>query len=134
MEKTGKRTHSINVSNVMNARSMGRSVLFLMMIGMCVLTFSWQVRAESYVDQLANGQKVYVKYCAGCHGPEGKGEGYKILGADPTDFTSPSTQEKSDTVLLNTIHEGKSTMPSWKIRLSEQDSQDVLAYIRSLPK
>ena len=134
MEKTGKRTHSINVSNVMNARSMGRSVLFLMMIGMCVLTFSWQVRAESDVDQLANGQKVYVKYCAGCHGPEGKGEGYKILGADPTDFTSPSTQEKSDTVLLNTIHEGKSTMPSWKIRLSEQDSQDVLAYIRSLPK
>ena len=118
----------------MNARSMGRSVLFLMMIGMCVLTFSWQVRAESDVDQLANGQKVYVKYCAGCHGPEGKGEGYKILGADPTDFTSPSTQEKSDTVLLNTIHEGKSTMPSWKIRLSEQDSQDVLAYIRSLPK
>ncbi len=134
MEKTGRLTHLISVGDVMNARSMGRSFLFLMIAGMCVFTFSGQVRAESDEDQLANGKKVYVKYCDGCHGAEGKGKGYKILGADPTDFTSPSTKEKSDTTLLNTIHEGKSTMPSWKIRLSEQDCRDVLAYIRSLTK
>ncbi|MDH5666452.1 MAG: cytochrome c [Nitrospira sp.] len=105
-----------------------------MMTGMCVFTFSGQVRADSDVDQLANGQKVYVKYCAGCHGSEGKGEGYKILGADPADFTSPSIKQKSDTTLLNTIHEGNSSMPSWKFRLSEEDGRDVLAYIRSLTK
>ena len=118
----------------MNARSMGYNFIFLMITGMCVFTFSWQVRAESDVDQLANGKKVYVKYCAGCHGSEGKGEGYKILGADPADFTSPSTKQKSDTTLLNTIHEGNSSMPSWKIRLSEEDGRDVLAFIRSLTK
>lgn len=134
MEKTEKLTHSISVGNVMNARSMRYSFLFLMITGMCVFTFSGQVRAESDGDQLANGQKVYVKYCAGCHGAEAKGKGYNILGADPADFTSPSTKEKSDTTLLNTIHEGKSTMPSWKTRLSEQDGRDVLAYIRSLTK
>ena len=93
---------------------------------------SERVEADADDTQLENGKKVYVKNCAGCHGAEGKGEGYKILGADPADFTSPSTQKKSDRVLLNTIHEGKTTMPSWKIRLSDQDGRDVLAYIRTL--
>ena len=126
--------HSISVGNVMKTRFMGLSLIFLMITGVCVSMFSGQVAAESDVDQLANGRKVYVKYCAGCHGAEGTGEGYKILGADPADFTSPSTKQKADTTLLNTIHEGNSSMPSWKIRLSEQDGRDVLAYIRALTK
>ena len=33
-----------------------------------------------------------------------------------------------------TIHEGNPNMPSWKGRLSEQDSRAVLAYIRTLAK
>ncbi|MCS6897393.1 MAG: cytochrome c [Nitrospira sp.] len=78
------------------------------------------------------GKKIYVKYCAGCHGVEGKGDGYKLLGADPAVLSSPSTQKKSDAALLKTIHEGKSTMPPWKVRLSEQEGRDVLAYIRTL--
>jgi len=112
-----------------------RLVLILLIIAGVWLVASYgQVKAESDVDHLANGKKVYIKYCTGCHGAEGQGEGYKILGADPADFTSPSTKDKSDSALLNTIHEGNSTMPSWKIRLSEQDGRDVLAYIRSLTK
>ena len=79
-----------------------------------------------------NGKKIFVKHCSGCHGPEGKGDGYKLLGADPANLTAAATKKKSVGVLLNTIHEGKSTMPSWKVRLSEQDSRDVLTYIRTL--
>jgi mono/diheme cytochrome c family protein len=75
-----------------------------------------------------------MKHCAGCHGAEGKGDGYKMLGPDPANLTGPATKKKSDAVLLNAIHEGKSTMPSWRVRLSEQDSRDVLAYIRRLAK
>ena len=43
-------------------------------------------------------------------------------------------KKTSDAVLLKAIHEGKSIMPSWNVRLSEQDSQDVLLYIRTLSK
>ncbi len=84
--------------------------------------------------RLVKGKNVFIKHCAGCHGTEGKGDGYQLLGADPANLTAPATKKKSDAVLLTTIHEGKSTMPSWKVRLSEQDSRDVLAYIRTLSK
>jgi mono/diheme cytochrome c family protein len=69
-----------------------------------------------------------------CHGDKGTGEGYKLLGPDPANLTLLSTTKKSDAALLNTIHEGKPNMPSWKVRLSEQDSRAVLAYIRTLSK
>jgi mono/diheme cytochrome c family protein len=85
-------------------------------------------------DRMTKGKQIYIKHCAGCHGPEGKGDGYKLLGADPANLTSKSIQNKSDATLLESIHEGKSTMPPWNIRLSQQDAQDVLTYVRFLPK
>lgn len=98
--------------------------------------FTADVHAESGSEQgrVSKGKNLYHKNCAGCHGTEGKGDGYRLLGPDPASLASPSTQEKSDAVLLKTIHEGKPNMPSWKLRLSEQDSRDVLAYVRTLTK
>ena len=81
----------------------------------------------------AKGKTLFIKYCAGCHGAQGKGDGYKLLGPDPANLTAPATQNKSDSTLLATIHEGKPNMPSWKGLLSERDIRNVLAYIRTLP-
>ena len=98
--------------------------------------FAADVRAEAELGQarLSNGKNLYRKHCAGCHGPEGKGDGYRLLGPGPANLTSPSTKKKSDAVLLKTIHEGKPNMPSWQLQLSEQDSRDVLAYVRTLAR
>lgn len=85
------------------------------------------------VDQV-KGRKLFAKHCAGCHGPEGKGDGYLLLGPDPANLTRPATKNKPDALLLQTIHEGKPNMPSWKGRLSEAESRAVLAYIRTLKK
>lgn len=89
---------------------------------------------ESLLGRVAEGKIIYVKHCVGCHGTEGEGDGYKLLGGDPANLSSPSTQSKSDSTLLDTIHQGKPNMPSWEVRLSEQGSRDVLAYIRTLTK
>jgi mono/diheme cytochrome c family protein len=83
---------------------------------------------------VSRGNQIYVKYCSGCHGTQGQGDGYRLLGPDPAALVSPETQERSDADLLYTIHHGKPNMPAWKYRLSPQDSRDVLAYIRSLPR
>jgi mono/diheme cytochrome c family protein len=82
--------------------------------------------------EVARGKQIFVKYCAGCHGSQGKGDGYQLLGPDPANLMSPTTEERSDDDLLRTIHEGKPNMPAWKHRLSRQHSRDVLTYIRSL--
>ena len=84
---------------------------------------------------VARGEILFVKYCTGCHGPEGGGDGYKFLhGPDPANLTSPATRKKSDADLLKTIHEGKPNMPPWNVRLSEKEGRDVLAYVRALAK
>ncbi len=69
-------------------------------------------KTESMTGDLAKGKTLFGKHCAGCHGSQGKGDGYKLLGPDPANLTSPSTKEKSDADLLTTIHEGKPNMPS----------------------
>jgi mono/diheme cytochrome c family protein len=84
---------------------------------------------------VARGKTVFVRYCTGCHGPEGGGDGYRFLrGPDPANLTSPSTRKKSDAELLKTIHDGKPNMPPWNVRLSDEESRDVLAYVRTLAK
>ena len=85
-------------------------------------------------DDSARGKTLFVRNCAGCHGAAGGGDGYRLLGPDPANLTSPSTSRKSDAELLKTIHNGKPNMPAWKGNLSESQSRDVLAYVRTLGK
>ena len=82
------------------------------------------------------GKGLFEKHCVTCHGPRGKGDGLEIVGAEVADLSSPATQRKLSTDLLKTIHEGRPerVMPSWKWRLSEQQTKDVLAYVRTLRK
>lgn len=82
----------------------------------------------------SKGKVLFDRNCAGCHGTEGKGNGYKLLGPDPADLTSRRTAAKSDGELLKTIHDGKPNMPAWKNLLSEEQARDVLTYVRTLTK
>ena len=108
-------------------------VIVMAIAGVVMLQADVHGEATGKSDPLAKGKRLFTKHCAGCHGPEGKGDGYKLLGSDPANLTAPATKKKSDSALLATIHEGKPNMPSWKGLLSERDITSVLAYIRSLP-
>ena len=94
-----------------------------------------QAEPKAQSGDVARGKTLFVKYCTGCHGPQGGGDGYRFLGGpDPANLTSPSTRKKSDADLLKTIHDGKPNMPPWKVRLLEKERRDVLAYVRTLTK
>jgi len=82
------------------------------------------------------GKELFGKHCATRHGPRGKGDALKIVGAEVADLTSAATQGKLRVDLLKTIHEGRpeKVMPAWKWRFSEQQTKDVLAYVRTLRK
>ena len=118
----------------MKESQIGIGLILMAVVGAGQSAAYGQVGTESESARIATGERVYAKHCAGCHGAHGTGDGYKLLGPDPADLTSPSIKRKSDAALLKTIHEGKPNMPSWKVRLSEDDSRDVLAYIRTLAK
>jgi mono/diheme cytochrome c family protein len=94
-----------------------------------------QAESKAKSGDVARGKTLFARNCASCHGPQGGGDGYRLLGGpDPANLTSPSTTKKSDADLLKTIHDGKPNMPPWKVHLSENQSREVLAYVRTLAK
>jgi mono/diheme cytochrome c family protein len=93
-----------------------------------------QAESKAKSGDVARGKTLFARNCASCHGSQGKGDGYRLLGPDPANLTSPSTSKKSDADLLKTIHDGKPNMPPWKVHLSENQSREVLAYVRTLAK
>jgi len=89
------------------------------------------------------GKKVYVKWCAGCHGDGGAGDGTaaahmlprprNFTGAIYKIRTTASGQLPTDADLMRAIDEGLpgSAMPAWKGRLSDAERRDVAAYIKT---
>ena len=82
---------------------------------------------------LQEGKRLYGEYCRFCHGEQGKSHAFDV-NPPPADLTSPTVQQKSDTELTKTIHEGErgTAMGSWKWALSKEQKQYVLLYIRWL--
>ena len=87
-------------------------------------------------SQLVEGQVIYERLCADCHGPEGRGDGKSAISLSPRpgNLISAQTSAKPDQDLLKIIANGKrrTAMPAWKDRLTESEQLAVLAFIRSL--
>jgi DMSO reductase family type II enzyme heme b subunit len=89
------------------------------------------------------GKKVYVKWCAGCHGETGAGDGpaaasmlprpRNFTGAIYKIRTTASGQLPTDADLMHAIDAGLpgSAMPAWKSRLSDAERRDVAAYVKT---
>src|ERR1700681_3230373 len=100
---------------------------------------------EAHADHVtghASGAKMnYRRYCAGCHGVLGDGEGENAVWLDPKprNFTlatfkcrsTPSGTLPTDEDLYNTVGRGlqSSNMPSWN-PLSNQMRIDLVAYVK----
>jgi len=100
--------------------------------------FVWTPAAIAGSGDAAKGKAVYEQRCLACHGPQGKGDGPtgKVLVPPAADFTSAASKKKSDADLLKIIENGKppTAMIAWKGQLSDQDIQNVLAYVKTLRK
>ena len=93
------------------------------------------------------GRRLFVYYCSGCHGPQGKGDWFnaevlrmkhRIRPRDLTDslYLAPRTdQQLYETVALGGGHMGKSVfMPAWTYTLTPAQIKDLVAYIRVLSR
>ncbi|HKW92438.1 MAG TPA: c-type cytochrome [Methylomirabilota bacterium] len=89
------------------------------------------------------GRHVYVKWCAGCHGDGGAGDGpaASAMLPRPRNFTgaiykirsTASGQLPTDADLMHAIDAGLpgSAMPAWKGRLSDGERRNVMAYLKT---
>lgn len=93
---------------------------------------------SSYEER--QGAFLYGKYCAVCHGQEGKGDGFNAFNLDPRprDFSdSASMKRLSDGQIIQTINGGGRSvnksplMPSYGWTLSRQQILYLAAFVRS---
>ncbi|MDP4219973.1 MAG: cytochrome c [Bacteroidota bacterium] len=86
------------------------------------------------------GQYVYSKYCAVCHGAEGKADGFNTYNLDPKprDLTEQHyLSEFSDDRLIQIIRDGgrgtnkSPSMPPYGWTLGKDDIAYVAAYVRT---
>lgn len=110
----------------------------------------WIIAAMSFVLFLAQhlwardkaeGKKIYLTYCSGCHGEGGKGDGpaARSLPVKPTNHTDGTIMNQFlDDYLFDIISKGGSAvgktpfMPAWGEQLKEKQIRDIISHIRSL--
>lgn len=90
---------------------------------------------------VAKGKTKYAEVCAACHGASGKGDGPAAasLPTKPRDHTDAGYMNKlKDQEIFDFIKRGGQAlgksplMPPWGGQLTDQQIQDLVAYIRSL--
>jgi high-affinity iron transporter len=89
----------------------------------------------------SDGQGVFKKYCAVCHGESGAGDGPAAakMKQKPRNLGDKAIMAKiSDEQILKAINEGIKTegaaMPPFAKKLSDADKKAVVSYVRSLTK
>jgi|GEM_PF-736489 len=75
-------------------------------------------------DAVEAGGEVYVNNCSGCHGSDGTGteNGRGLIGI--------ASQEDDRNVHITSVSEGKGGMPGFGSRLSEEEIDAVISFVR----
>ncbi|MBI4546052.1 MAG: c-type cytochrome [Gemmatimonadetes bacterium] len=99
-----------------------------------------------HTQQPHPGKAVYDKWCAGCHGVEGKGDGpaAAYMLPRPRDFTQALYQIRStpsgalplDSDIRRVIDQGMpgTAMPGWKDKLSKSQREALVAYLKTFSR
>lgn len=90
-------------------------------------------------EKVKRGEAVYRKNCASCHGPNGEATpGWRNPGADgkypppPLDGSAHAWHHSTET-LEEMIRKGSpGGMPAWDSKLTNQEIDDVIVWIKSL--
>ncbi len=79
------------------------------------------------------GKQLYVRYCLGCHGPTGKGDGSMALGVIPPGLVDPTLGHgSSDGEIFAMIRDGGRDMDAYRGTVSEQQIWQIVNYIQTL--
>jgi len=107
---------------------MKRLIQACMFIAAFTLIFSTSVFAAD------SGADVFKSKCASCHGASGAGDTAMGKSMKLRDLGSAEVQSQSDVDLTNVIAKGKKPMPGYEGKLTNDQIQDLVKYIRTLKK
>ena len=115
---------------------------FLVVVALAGTAFAQDSVVGRVRGSAAAGKVLYRRYCIGCHGPEGDGNGENAAWIDPKprDFTAavfkcrstPTGTLPTDQDLFDAVTRGFVTtnMPPWR-PLTNQNRADLVAYVKT---
>jgi mono/diheme cytochrome c family protein len=103
-----------------------KEIAFLVLL---TATFGADAVAEN-----AAAKDLFVSKCAICHGVDGSGRTTIGKNMKIRDFHSSEVQKQTDADLKGIITKGKRKMPAFEAKLTEGQIDQLIAYIRELPK
>jgi mono/diheme cytochrome c family protein len=127
----------------MNLKSMRLFSAMLVVSMIPVLASAQESHIGKWTGHPEAGKQLYFRYCWGCHGfrGDGNGENAPYLNILPRNFvaatfkcrSTPTGTLPTDQDLFNAIDRGfnNSNMPSW-ITLTDQNRADLIAFIKTL--
>jgi mono/diheme cytochrome c family protein len=103
----------------------------LTILGRCLALLAW---ALIPVYGLADSGAEFKMRCAPCHGAKGAGETKLGQHFHVRDLGSAEVQKQSDGELATIIAKGKGRMPAQESKLSRDQINDIVKWIRTLKK
>ena len=82
----------------------------------------------------SDGAALYKSKCAMCHGPDGAGQTTMGKTMKLRDLRSADVQKQTDAELAKWIADGKGKMPAYKSKMSAEEINALVAFIRTLKK
>ena len=83
----------------------------------------------------ASAAELYAKQCASCHGKDGRAKTIKGKLKHARNLADGEWQEKvSDERIFNSIMNGKEKMPAYGKKLSQEQIESLVTYVRGLKK
>jgi len=97
-----------------------------------VLTLNGCTRLEMMLAD-SEGERLWIQYCASCHGLDGAGNTPRYMGNEFANLTDNNWARGGDTVALeNSIREGAvGQMPGFE-DLTRQEVKELINYLREL--
>jgi mono/diheme cytochrome c family protein len=116
-------------------------VLGLAMAG--VVPVSSPLLGQAQTDQprdVAHGKELFLRYCSGCHGEDGRGEA-KTFRPNVANLSVKELMDQlTDDYLFSAIKNGgaavgkNAAMPAWKSQLDDREIWDIISFVRTLTK
>ena len=111
---------------------LSRVVLITMVFTSVILVAPFtSARADSSADP---GAASYKSKCAACHGPDGSGDMPMGKALKVRDLRSNEIQKQTDLELTKVIAGGKGKMPPFGKKMTTEEIQSVIAFLRTLKK
>jgi len=112
----------------------GRFLLFIFTVAAAALSLFIVFPSGKTTEAAgADAATIYNRECVSCHGRDGRGRTRRGRQTHARDMTSREWQDDtSDERLFNSISNGRGKMPAFRKKISENDIDALVSYVRRM--